>query len=330
MKRVAESVAGLLIGALVLAAAPGCTRSDRGRLVKVGVTHGPSHSFTLALERFGHDLERRTHGRYRVRVYDSGRIGDEKSMQEMLTIGTLEMTVTGLLSTYDPLFALFELPYLYRDREHAFRVGSSQVMQDVAESIRPRGLRLVGSYENGFRHITNSKRPIHVPADLEGLLIRTPENPAQIETFRALGAIPTPLSFSEVYTSLLQGVVDGQENPLQQIYLSRLYEAQPYCALTGHIYNSAYVLMSERFFQSLDDADRALFRDCVRDSARWQLDYMASLDAELEEKLRDAGMEFTEPDRDAFRAATLPAHAALVERLGGRAAEVLERIKMVE
>jgi tripartite ATP-independent transporter DctP family solute receptor len=328
MRHLPKSVAWLLVG--VLALAGGCARSGRGHLVKVGVTHGPSHSFTLALERFGDDLERRTDGRYRVRVYSSGQIGDEKSMQEMLTIGTLEMTVTGLLNTYEPLFALFELPYLYRDREHAFRVGNSQVMQDVAESIRPQGLRLVGLYENGFRHITNSKRPIRVPTDLAGLLIRTPENPAQIETFRALGAIPTPLSFSEVYTSLLQGVVDGQENPLQQIYLSRLYEAQPHCALTGHIYNSAYVLMSERFFRSLDDADRTVFRDCIRDSARWQLDYMASLDADLEQKLRDEGMEFTEPDRDAFRAATLPAHEALVERLGGRAAGVLERIKAVE
>jgi tripartite ATP-independent transporter DctP family solute receptor len=239
------------------------------------------------------------------------------------------MTVTGLLNTSEPLFALFELPYLYEDREHAFRVASSPVMEDVAGSIVPQGLRLVGFYENGFRHITNSKRPIRVPADVAGLLIRTPENPAQIETFRALGAIPTPLSFSEVYTSLLQGVVDGQENPLQQIWLSRLYEAQPYCALTAHIYNSAYVLMSERFYESLDEADRAIFRDCVRRSVRWQLEYMARLDVELEEKLREAGMEFTVPDRDAFREATLPAHRALVEKLGGRAGEVLERIKAV-
>jgi TRAP-type C4-dicarboxylate transport system substrate-binding protein len=132
-----------------------------------------------------------------------------------------------------------------------------------------------------------------------------------------------------VYTSLLQGVVDGQENPLQQIWLSRLYEAQPYCALTGHIYNSAYVLMSERFYQSLDEVDRAIFRDCVRSSVRWQLDYMARLDVELEAKLRDAGMEFTVPDRDAFREATRPAHRALVEKLGGRAAEFLERIRAV-
>ena len=302
------------------------TRDSNVRVIKAGVTHGPNHSFTLALNRFGRDLEKTSNGRYQVRVYCSAQLGGEKEMQEMLTIGTLEMTVTGLLNTYEPLFAIFELPYLYRDRDHVFAVNQGQVMDQVASSLLPRGLRLIGFYENGFRHITNSVRPIETPEDVAGLMIRTPENPAQIETFRALGAIPTPLSFSELYTALLQGVVDGQENPLQNIWYGNLHEAQKYLAVTGHIYNSAYCLISERFWNSLPVPDREQIRDTVARSSRWQLDYMEKLDRELAGKLQEAGMTFSYPDLERFRRACQPAYEAIYARLGERARKYVAEI----
>lgn len=307
-----------------------CSTQDRGRLIKVGVGHGPGHSQTLAFNKFGELLEERSQGKFRVKVYNSATLGDEKQMQELLTIGTAEMTVTGLLNIYEPLFALFEMPYLYRDREHVMQVNSGPIMDEVAASLIPNGVRLVGFYENGYRNVTNSRRPINTPDDLKGLMIRTPENPAQIATFNALGAIATPMPFSELYTALLQGVVDGQENPLQQIYLSRLYEAQKYCAKTHHIYNSAYVIVSERFWNTLSHSDQKLIQDCVLESSKWQLDYMKTLDAELEIKLKEAGMQFSYPDEDAFRQACLPAYKTIYEKLGPRAKDIVERIRMTE
>ena len=307
--------------------------AGKARIVKAGVSHGPSHSFAQALERFGELLQERTDGRYRVRVYNSAQLGSEKEMQEMLTLGTAEITVAGLLNTYEPLFSVFELPYLYEDREHVLRVNTGEVMQEVSSTLLPMGLRLIGFYENGFRNITNSVRPINTPEDVEGLMIRTPENPAQIQTFKALGAIPTPLSFSELYTALLQGLVDGQENPLQNIWYGRLFEVQQHLAMTHHIYNSAYVLISERFWSELSEADREIFRECILESSRWQLDYMRKLDKELEQKLKTEGMEFTYPDRGPFEKATQPAYDALYERLGPRAEEIvkdIERLKSVE
>ncbi len=304
-----------------------CSTQDRGRLIKVGVGHGPGHSQTLAFNKFGELVEKRSQGKFRVKVYNSATLGDEKQMQELLTIGTAEMTVTGLLNIYEPLFALFEMPYLYRDREHVIQVNTGPIMQEVAVSLIPNGIRLIGFYENGYRNVTNSKRPIITPDDLKGLMIRTPENPAQIATFNTLGAIATPMPFSELYTALLQGVVDGQENPLQQIYLSRLYEAQKYGALTHHIYNSAYVIVSERFWQSLSENDQQMIRDCVFESSTWQLDYMKTLDGQLEEKLKEAGMEFSYPDEEAFRQACLPAYEIIYEKLGPRAQDIVERIR---
>ena len=299
------------------------------RLIKVGVSHGPSHSFVLAMKRFGDHLETSSQGRYEVRVYDSSRVGSEKEMQEMLTIGTLEVTVTGLLSNYEPLFAILEMPFLYRDREHVTKVMRSTTVQKLSAPLIPKGIRLVGFVENGFRHITNSKRPINEPRDLKGLMIRTPENPAQIETFRALGAIPTPLSFSELYTALLQGVVDGQENPLQNIWFGRLFEAQPHLALTGHIYNSAYVLISERFWGSISEEDRSLILEAVEEASNWQMQHMVKLDGELEVKLRQAGVQITAPDRVTFSEATEPAYEALYERLGHRARQLVEEIREI-
>jgi len=245
----------------------------------------------------------------------------------MLTIGTAEMTVTGVLNTCEPLFALFEMPYLYRDREHIMKVNAGPVMEEVAASLPARGLRLIGFYENGFRHITNSERPIRQPLDLVGLKIRTPENQAQIETFRALGADPVSMPFPELYSALLLGTVQGQENPLQNIWSGRLHEAQDHIAMTAHIYNSAYVLISERFWKTLSEDDRRIFRECVAESSRWQLAHMEQLDVELEAKLRQKGMEFTYPDRAAFEAACKPAYEAVFKRFGPQAREIVNRIR---
>lgn len=304
-----------------------CSQKSNSKLIKVGVEHGPGHSQTLAFEKFGNMLEKRSNGRFHVKIYNSGSLGGEKQMQELLTIGTAEMTVTGVLNIYEPLFALFEMPYLYIDRKHIFNVNSGPIMQEIAASLLPKGIRLIGFYENGFRHITNSKRPIHSPADLQGLMIRTPENPAQIETFKALGAIATPMSYSELYTALLQKVVDGQENPLQQIYLSRHYEVQTHIALTGHIYNSAYVLISERFWQSLNQSEQELIRECILESSKWQIDYMQNLDMELEEKLKAEGMQFTYPDPDEFEKECRQAYEKIYEKLGPRAEDIVNRIR---
>lgn len=297
------------------------------KVVKVGLTHSRTHSFTLALARFKRQVEAESGGRYIIKVYYGAQLGSEKEMQEMLSAGSLEMAVTGLLNTYEPLFALFELPYLYRDRRHVLAVHNGPVMNEVARPLAGKGLRLFGFYENGFRHISNSRRPIRQPQDLAGLLIQTPENPAQIETFRALGAIPTPLSFSELYTALVQGVVDGQENPLQNIWSGRLFEAQKYISLMGHIYNSGYVLMGNRFFEQLPEADRVLFRRCLLASTQWQLQYMERLDEELEARMKAEGIVFAYPDLEAFARASAPAYESLYRQLGPEAQVLVRRIR---
>jgi TRAP-type transport system periplasmic protein len=330
LKKVPASTRLLLLlglALLLLAMATSCRQQGAPKLIKIGLTHGQSHSFTQALERFGRQLEEETGGRYRVKVFYGSQIGSEKEMQEMLTVGSLEMTVTGLLNTYEPLFAVLELPYLYDDRQHVMRVMESPVVEEMSGSLHGQGLQLFGFFENGYRHITNSVKAIHAPGDLAGMMIRVPENPAQIQTFKALGAIPTPLSFSELYTALVQGVVDGQENPLQNIWFGRLYEAQKHLAMTGHIYNSAYVLIGRQFYTALPEEDKAIFARCMHSAIQWQLQHMIASDRGLEEQLKEKGVQFTYPDVAPFREASLPAYQALYASLGERARGIVDSIQ---
>jgi TRAP-type transport system periplasmic protein len=295
--------------------------------LRVGLSHGKSHSFSQALALFKELLEERSGGRLHVQIFHSSQIGSEKEMQEMLTIGSLDVCISGVLNTYEPLFTLFELPYLYRDREHVALVNYGPVMEEVAASLGGEGIVLIGFYENGFRNISTTSRRIETPADLQGLKIRTPENPAQIQTIKSLGAIPTPLSFSELYTALVQGVVDGQENPLQNIWFGRLYESQHYIAMTHHIYNSAYVTASKRFWDKLEEEDKRLIRNCLMESSAWQLEYMEKLDEDLEAQMKQEGVTFTYPDRKAFEEATRPAYDAIYQSLGEEAREIVRKIR---
>ena len=300
---------------------------DGPRVVKIGLTHNQAHSFTQALELFAREVENRTDNRYNLKIYHSAQLGGEQELQQMLSIGSLEIALSGVLNSYEPLFSVFELPYLYRDREHVLQVNNSDIIMDVSKSLHPKGLQLIGFYENGFRNITNSIRPINSPEDINGMLIRTPENTAQIETIRALGGIPTPMSFSELYTALIQGVVDGQENPLQNIWNGRFYEAQKHLAVTHHIYNSVYVIAGRIFWLSLPEEDREIFIECLVESTLWQLDFMKTRDQELEVLMQEEGMEFTYPDKAEFEKASLPAYDALYRQLGPQAREIVARIK---
>ena len=248
-------------------------------------------------------------------------------MQEMVALGTLEMSVSGVVVIYEPLFTLLEAPYLYRDRDHIKKVMESPVVADLSQSLLSKGIRMVGFYENGFRHITNSKRAINAPADVKGLKIRTPENLAQIETFKALGAVPTPMAYSELYNALSQGVVDGQENPLQNIWTGKMYEVQKHLALTSHIYNSAYILASNKFWTGLPADLRKVAEESIKEASYWQLDYVAGLDKKMVEDCKGKGMLVTTPDREAFRKATAPAYDAFYAKFGDKGKKIIEAIR---
>jgi tripartite ATP-independent transporter DctP family solute receptor len=298
-------------------------------VVKVGHGHTAEHSYQLGLQQAAKSIAERTNGRITMKFFPSAQLGDEKQMQESLTTGTLEMTITGLANIYDPAFALFDFPYLYDNRNQIKNVMYSPLMEQMGEALQKKGLRIIGLMEVGFRNVTSNK-PINTPTDLKGFKIRTPQSPAQIETFKALGAIPTPMSFSELYGALQQGVVDGQENPLENILNGKLFEVQKYCAFTRHIYNFAYVLISEKFWNSLSKDDQKLMAEEIKKGCFWQMDYLAGKEKEMEQFLKDKGMQFTNPDRDAFRKAAAAAYESdFVKKMEPRSAEIIKKIREI-
>lgn len=320
MKILKTLLAGIALAAL--AAGPAAAQTA----LKIGHGHSENHSFHQAMTKFGEALEEKAPGAFTVTIFPQAQLGSEREMQEQLTTGTLEMTITGVLAIYEPKITLLELPFLFRDREHILKAHESEAVQSLVSTLPAKGIRLVGFLENGFRNITNSTRPINTPDDVKGLKIRTPENLAQIETFKALGASPTPMPFSELYAALRQGVVDGQENPLQNISDGKLFEVQKHLALTGHIYNSAYVVISESFYQNLKPEERAAVEAALKEASDWQFNYIAERDGELLEALKQAGMEVTQPDPEAFRAATAPAYDAFYQQFGDDARGFVEAI----
>jgi tripartite ATP-independent transporter DctP family solute receptor len=328
MKKRNMLVSGLFfLAAVALVFAPAATAKNI--VIKVGHGHTATHSYQLGLERSAQAIKEATNGRITLKFYPSAQLGNERQMQESLTTGTLEMTITGLANLYDPAFALFDFPFLYDNRTQIKHVMYSDLMKDMGQGLIKKGLRIIGLMEVGFRDVTSNK-PINTPADLKGFKIRTPESPAQIECFKAMGAIPTPMSFSELYGALQQGVVDGQENPLENIYNGKLYEVQKYVNLTKHIYNFAYVFISEKFWKTLSPEDQKLIASEVKKGCLWQIDYLKGKEADYADQLKAKGMTFVEVDRNLFREAAMGAYQSdFVKKLEPRSSEIIKQIRAI-
>lgn len=295
--------------------------------LKVGIAQPKGHSFTQAFERFEKDVEEKSGGRIAVEIFADNQLGSEKEMQEAVSLGNLEMTVTGVLASYEPLLAILELPYLFENRTQIKNFHKTPEVAALAEKLEANNIMLVAYFENGFRQMTNNVRPINAPADLQGLAMRTPENPAQMETFKQLGAVVTPMASTELYSALQQGVVDGQENPIQNIYNNKFYEVQKHLAITNHIYNSGYVVLTKDLFDGMPADLQTIVLSAIADAEAWQMQLCADADSELLEEIKKAGTAVTTPDIAEFMKAVEPVYGLFVERYGEEAKALIDAAK---
>ena len=193
-------------------------------------------------------------------------------------------------------------------------------------AAQEKGYRILSYYENGFRHITNNTRPVNVPEDLAGIKLRTPKGEWRVKMFQLYGANPTPMAFSEVFTALKTGVIDGQENPYAQIWSAKFQEVQKYLSITGHVYTPAYVLVSDKNFAKLPEDIQTDLMDAAAESQAAVYEMAAQLETDLLENLKEGGMEVNEADKQAFIEASKPIYdefAASVE--GG--ADLIEQVQ---
>lgn len=274
--------------------------------IKLANFYGPDHPVNVALrDVFVPMVEEETNGRYDVQVFDSSSLGAERELTEGVQLGTIEMGITGgLLSATYPKIGALELPFLFSDFDHVWRVLDGEIGDEVAADFEDAGVKVLAWLGNGFRAFSNSVRPINSVADAEGIKMRMPENDVYIDTGRALGFEVVAMGFGEVYNAMATGVIDGQDNPLATVYASRFYEVQDYIAISNHIFSHASISMNLDLWNSLSDADKAVFQNAATETAALQRQLLEEATDALIADLEAEGIEFTYPDVSEFRAAT--------------------------
>lgn len=263
-----------------------------------------------ACQEFKKVVEEKTNGKVKVTTYPANQLGGEREQLEGVQMGTIQMAAlsSGPLPGIFPEIMVFDMPYLFSSEKVAYEVLDGPVGQEILDMLREKtGVRGLVWGENGFRHFTNSIRPIEKPSDVKGLKIRTMENPAHMAIVRALGGDPTPMSFGEVYTALSQKTIDGQENPISLIVSMRFYEAQDYLTLDGHVYNPYILLINDEFYNSLDDEIKKAIDEAALVWRKTERELNQKQCEEGLKKLKDEGMQITElslEQKQAFRDAT--------------------------
>ena len=296
--------------------------------IKVGTVVSGDHPENVGAREFERLVEERSGGEIDVRVFTDSQLGNQREMVEQLRSGTLEITwvTTGFFGSWEPVMGTLEIGYLFDDREHAFRAFEGPLGDEVAELVEQHGVELLGFYEAGMRHLTNSVRPVNGPEDIDGLKIRTPRSTYHLRSVEMMGANATPMAFNELYTAMEQGVVDGQENPLSNIFNARFSEVNDHLALTGHLHLTHMVLYSEQLWDDLSPEHQEIVRQAVLDSAMVQRAQVAEDDATLLAELEAQGMQVTRPDRDALAAAVAPLRDDAIAEFGEDAARWIEMI----
>lgn len=318
---VAAAVLGLVL------AAPAAAQE-----IKIGYALAEDSHYGAGARAFEESLKSSLGDQFTFRHFPSSGLGGEREVLEGLQLGTVEMTIAsdGTLSNFVPEVGVLGIPFLLRDKDHARAVLDGEIGDEMLAKFENAGLHALAWGEQGFRHITSNRGPIETPADLEGLKIRTMENPVHIEAFRALGAAPTPMAWPEVIGALQQGAIDGQENPLSVIVSAKLNEVQKNLTLDGHVYSSTIILVSPSLWGNLDDEQKAAFEKAADDAVVAMRAYVDEVDASGVAQMQEAGMtvnELSPEQKAAFREALAEPYKAYEAQFGK---ELMDRIQAFE
>lgn len=270
-----------------------------------------------------------TDGQVTIEIHPNGVLGGEREMIEAVQLGTLDMVLTssGPLGNFADKSYAFDFPFLFRDRDHAYKVLDGEIGQEVNDQIAETGMINLVWMENGFRHLTNNVRPVMKPEDLDGIKLRTMENDVHLSAFREYGADPTPMAFTELFTALQQGVVDGQENPLAVIVPNKLHEVQDYLTLSNHIYSPAPFLINKDLFDGFSPQLQEAIIEAAEGARDYERQFIQDMDQEFLETIKEQGTEITEEyDYDAFFEATQPVYDEYEAEYG----DILDRILATE
>jgi tripartite ATP-independent transporter DctP family solute receptor len=311
----------LICAFAALAAAPALAQLE----IKFGHVGEPNSLFANSAEEFARRANAKLGAKAKVVVFGSSQLGGDKELLQKLKLGTVDMALPStVMSSEADLFGVFEMPYLVKDRAHMAKIEKEVFWPKIEPEAEKKGLKILAVWENGYRHITNSKRPINTPADLQGIKLRVPEGKWRVKMFQAYGANPSPMKFSEVFTALQTGVMDGQENPYTQIYSAKFQEVQKYLSITGHVYTPAYVTVGTKKWATLPADVRKVLEDTAKETQAFVYEHAARDDEDLLGKIKAAGVQVNTPNKDSFIAASKPVYDEFAKEVAG-SKEVIDR-----
>ncbi|MBT8323106.1 MAG: TRAP transporter substrate-binding protein [Eudoraea sp.] len=277
---------------------------DTEGVKRIRLAHGLdiSHSVHKAMVKMGEDLAELSNGSLRLEIYPNQQLGTEREILELIQIGSLDMTKVSVatLENFAPKTRILGLPYLFRDREHAFEVLDGPIGQQLLDDGQKYWLKGLGFYDAGSRSYYSKERPIEHPDDLKGLKIRVMESVTAMDMVRSMGGSPTPISWGELYTSLQQGVVDGAENNPPSFYLSRHYEVCKYYSLNEHTFSPDVLIAGTLFWNQLSEHEKAWLKEAVNNSIAYQRELWLAAEIEAIEEVRKAGVEILQPEKEPF------------------------------
>jgi len=296
----------------------------------VGHVLSETSHYGVGAEAFVKTLSEASNGEWTGRQAAAGSLGGERDMIEGLQIGSVDLVITstGPLGNFVPEVYVLDLPFLFRDYDHARTTLDGNVGMELLNKMSDHNLVGLAWSENGFRHVTNSKREVKTPDDLQGLKLRTMQNKVHMAAFSGMGASPTPMAFPELFSALQQGVVDGQENPVTVISSSKFWEVQKYVSLTGHVYSPAIILASPSLWSNLSDEEKTWFEAASKASAAATRAEVNRLENDGIALLRSNGMTVsTDIDKGPFATLAKPSYAVFTDKYGTELVDKILAIK---
>lgn len=272
-------------------------------------------------KKFKEVVEARSNGDISVRIYPNNQLGSDRETTESVQLGNLHMACpsSSILAPFAKEVFVLDLFFLFKDRDMAYRVLDGEPGKKLLATLEKSRLKGLGYMENGFRNLSNSKRAIRTPDDIAGLKIRVMENPLHIAAWKALNANPTPMAFTELFTAMQQGTVDGQENPLELIFVQRFHEIQKHITMTGHVYTPYVVIINKPFFDSLSPEHQALIQEAMNEAIAAQRQKALELDEAARKAIAESGTEIvdlTAEEHAMFREKLMPIRDLVRERAG--------------
>lgn len=309
------------------------TDQDGGSAEQIKLTFAyelpTDHPWGIGADKFKEIVEEKTDGEIEIEIHGNGSLASSGSeIQEGVQIGTIDIGISSTpLAQINPFVQIFNLPYIFMDRDTAWDILDGPIGEQVGNKVEEQNIKNLSFWEDGFRQVTNSKRPINDPEDFNGLSIRVPESDIRIQTFKSLGASPLSMSFSEVFTSLQQGAIDGQENPLSVVESSSFYDVQEYLSITNHVYTPAGLLMNMDKWNSLTDEQQNIIIEAAEAGRDINRELNEENDEKLIEELEEKGMHVNEiDDLTPFQEISTDVWDLLIEDLGEEAEEIIEKI----